>query len=287
VVIASAGRPELLGRTIQFITALDYPDFRVVVTVPTDESVPANFGEWGVEIVTGAIGLTSQRNAAVKHLGEAVEFVFFFDDDAIPDAHYLDRGVAAFTASSEVVGITGRVVADGAAIDVEISIEDAQRLLAETADTTDTGLSAPCKTLYGCNFAVRRTIFEQEMFDSRLPLYGWLEDYDFSQRTLRHGALITSNDARVVHLGAKSGGRTSNVRLGYSQIVNPFYLWRKGTMPILTALRHIGRPGAKNVVLSIGGQDKRRRRERLKGNMMGISDIIRRRSDPEHAAQIK
>ena len=77
-------------------------------------------------------------------------------------------------------------------------------------------------------------------FDEQLPLYGWLEDVDFSRSIARYGRSVRVEGARGVHLGVKSG-RQPGLRLGYSQVANPAYLIRKGTMSKARAIAQIGR----------------------------------------------
>jgi hypothetical protein len=48
----------------------------------------------------------------------------------------------------------------------------------------------------------------------------WLEDLDFASRVGQVARLISTDLIWGVHLGAK-GGRTSGLRFGYSQVVNP------------------------------------------------------------------
>src|SRR6202040_3955084 len=88
-----------------------------------------------------------------------------------------------------------------------------------------------CYGTYGCNMAFRLKpiVSHNVVFDDNLPLYGWQEDIDFSRRVLPYGRIVRSKSLRGVHLGIKLG-RTSGVRFGYSQIANPIYLTRKGTM---------------------------------------------------------
>ena len=64
-------------------------------------------------------------------------------------------------------------------------------------------------------------------FDENLPLYGWLEDIDFARSIAPYGRVVKSMLLRGVHLGVKRG-RTSGVKLGYSQIANPLYMLEKG-----------------------------------------------------------
>ena len=87
-------------------------------------------------------------------------------------------------------------------------------------------------------------------FDERLPLYGWLEDVDFSRQLARFGRVVRSDATRGVHLGTKLG-RSLGVPLGYSQIANPFYLMCKGTMGWSRALAQMLRNIAKNVLRSV------------------------------------
>jgi hypothetical protein len=71
VVLASAGRPELLSQVLDDVLAQTVP-VDVVVSVPDDASLPVTVPE-GVRVVN-ARGLAAQRNAGV----EAIE-----DRDAI------------------------------------------------------------------------------------------------------------------------------------------------------------------------------------------------------------
>ena len=85
---------------------------------------------------------------------------------------------------------------------------------------------------YGCNMAFRAAAIRGRRFDERLVLYGWLEDRDFGSALAKEGGrLVKLAAARGVHMGAK-GGRVRGERLGYSQVVNPLYMNRKGTMTV-------------------------------------------------------
>ena len=85
----------------------------------------------------------------------------------------------------------------------------------------------------GQNIFVRSQVFEKVLFDENLPLYGWLEDLDFATNILRYGRIIMNTETCWVHVGAPSG-RTTGLRFGYSQVVNPPYLWRKNGKPGLS-----------------------------------------------------
>ena len=67
-------------------------------------------------------------------------------------------------------------------------------------------------------------------FDEGLPLYGWQEDIDFAARVARQGGALARTDAFAgVHCGVKTA-RSRGLPIGYSQVANPLYLVRKGTM---------------------------------------------------------
>ena len=277
VILASAGRPQLLSRTISDLAAQTLPH-DLIVSVPDDASLPTGGLPESVRVVY-ARGLAAQRNAGIAVAGDA-DHIFFFDDDAVVRPDYLERGVAFFEQHPDVVGITGRVLLDGAVGD-EIPIAEAGRALEESSLEPPRRRWSPTAELYGCNFAYRPIAAEGELFDARLPLYSWLEDHDFARRLLRHGALAKVDDCVIVHLGAKSGGRTAHTRLGYSQMMNPLYLRKAGSFPTWLAVREIVPRCSKNLVLSLVGPEAGWRRERVRGNVIALGDAIRGRYTPE------
>lgn len=284
VVMASAGRPELLGEVIGDLDRQTVPFASRVVTVPDATSVPAGLsGDWTV--VTGTRGLAAQRNAGIDALDDDVDVVFFFDDDAVVRDDYLEQALAWFEQHPNALGLTGRVLLDGATTD-EIPRSTADDAIARSAGEPRTAHWAPSRTLYGCNFAYRRSAVPELRFDSRLPLYSWLEDHDFARRLMRHGTLAKVDDCVIVHRGASSGGRTNHLRLGYSQFMNPVHLRRVGSFPVWLTAWEIFRPTAKNVLRSVAGSERTWRRERLRGNLMAVGDVLRGRITPERIASL-
>jgi len=127
--------------------------------------------------------------------------------------------------------------------------------------------------------AVRMSALKGRRFDEGLPLYGWLEDVDFTYPLLDEGALIQSGRVYGVHRGVK-GGRTSGVRFGYSQIANPLYLLLKGTGPRMAMFSNIARNLAMNHARSLFPEVYIDRRGRLLGNWRAIVDVLRGRVRP-------
>ena len=110
---------------------------------------------------------------------------------------------------------------------------------------------------------------------------------------LRVGARVVAIDntpikaeaLRGVHLGTKTG-RSPGIRLGYSQIANPAYLIGKGTMAPRRAVRQMVRNVAANLVKSLRPEPWIDRRGRLKGNILGLWDLLRRRARPDRILEL-
>jgi GT2 family glycosyltransferase len=278
VVLASAGRPALLGDAMMNVDRLDGEGITRLVSVPDDGSLPETV-PLGWQVVTGTRGLAAQRNAALAVL-DGIEVVFFFDDDAVVREDYLAQALAFFAAHPETVGLTGRVLIDGASTTEVPEAEAVEALQASRMVPPSSGWRWT-RELYGCNFAFRMSAAPHLRFDDRLPLYSWLEDHDFSRRLMRFGPMAEIDDCVIVHRAAASGGRTAHVRLGYSQLMNPVHLWKKGSFPAWLAAYQIFRPAAKNVLRSVVGSDRNWRRERLHGNALALRDVLWGRITPE------
>ena len=218
-------------------------------------------------------------NAGLNQL-EDVEIVAFFDDDALLRTDYLANALAFFERHPEVVALTGRVLLDGATRG-EIPAAQGIDALSASAREALSGGWRRTRELYGCNFVVRAPIADRERFDERLPLYSWLEDHDFARRCMRRGPLAKVEDCVIVHRGAASGGRQAHRRLGYSQMMNPIYFFRKGSFPLWLATWEIFRPAAKNLLYAVAGTSRSWRRERLHGNLLAATDAVRGRFTPE------
>lgn len=285
VVLASAGRPELLEEVLISCAAQRGVDFRVVVTVPDTTSLPIGSPTLdGPTVLVGTRGLAAQRNAGLDAL-EDVDVVAFFDDDAVLRSDYLAEAVGFLQRHPDVVGLTGRVLLDGA-VKGEVPRDRASEAIASSAGEVRTGTWTSTRELYGCNFVVRVDLAPHLRFDDRLPLYSWLEDHDFARRLMPFGPLAKVDDCVIVHRAAGSGGRQSHVRLGYSQVMNPIYLTRKGSFPLWLTAQQIFRPVAKNVMLSLLGTQRSIRRQRLRGNVTAARDAVRGRITPERIVDL-
>jgi GT2 family glycosyltransferase len=238
-----------------------------------------------VKVVTGPPGLAAQRNAALAALPNGIDVVVFFDDDFVADADWLAAVARTFRDDPQVVALTGRVLADGIK-GPGLSFNDAVRIV-ETADHSADWVRIEPFSPYGCNMAFRLSAIGDLRFDERLVLYGWLEDRDFGAALAKRGGrLIKCASARGVHMGVKSG-RVAGDRLGYSQVVNPIYMLRKGTMTVSQVAGQLFRNIASNVAGALRPEPFIDRRGRLRGNLRGLADVLKGRLEPERAAAMR
>jgi len=284
--VATIGRKEILRETIDEIARQTRRPDSLVICPTNLEDVDVAHAEaqaFPVKVSLAPAGLTRQRNALLAEAAGA-DILLFIDDDFFLAPDFVERMERLFLEDDSLVMITGEVVVDGIK-GPGLSPHFARNQLSTLVPAR--GNSSEVYNGYGCNMAFRmREITALNMrFDERLPLYGWLEDVDFSRRAARFGRLIRHDSLRGVHLGAKAG-RQSGVKLGYSQIANPLYFIRKRTMTPRRALAQIGRNVLKNLVMARRPEAWIDRRGRLRGNYLAVLDLCRGKLAPERILDI-
>ncbi|MFT8396618.1 glycosyltransferase family 2 protein [Propionibacterium sp.] len=204
VIIATAGRPAAAQDPIDAIAAMtpylhaEGVVLKGIVSAPTPEDVSdlALPDNW--RMLFGARGLAAQRNTALDSLRDETDVAFFFDDDAIPREDYISTALKTFRDHPEVVALTGQVIIDGAPQGREVSAQEARVLLEQSFASIPRGrigkADVTWQELYGCNFAIRCSALSTQRFDSKLPLYSWLEDLDYARRAIRVGPLAALHD---------------------------------------------------------------------------------------------
>ena len=284
--IATIGRPRLLRASLDELARQLRPPERIVLCAPSDDDIGEVAGDGKIEVVLGPRGLTRQRNAILDQVHDC-DVVVFFDDDFLPMPSYLEVVERVFTACPDVVMTTGLVIADGI-IGPGISLEEARSWLSVFGTITrDWRELEEVANGYGCNMAMRMAAIEAAhcRFDERLPLYGWLEDVDFGLQLAQRGRIVKALAAQGVHLGIKEG-RQSGMRLGYSQIANPIYLSRKGTLPWLRALRLMGRNTIANLLRLLSPEPYIDRAGRASGNLKAFRDLLSGSLTPERILEL-
>lgn len=287
IIIPSVNRPLVLHDTICALSRQRRAPAEIIVAVPGDQHVLAETRALPrVRVVDAGIGTSRQRNDAIAALAPETSLVTFLDDDVELHRDYLDQIALLFAAAPDLVLADGHVLADGARSG---GIERPRARDIAAAAITPPALmvegSAP-ELVYGCNMTVRRAILGQVRFDERLPLYGYMEDRDFAFQCARLGAVARCASAALVHLGVPSG-RVSGRRFGFSQVMNPLYLWRKGSYRSRgDVARQVLQPIVANAALALAPGQSIDRRGRLAGNCRALARVLRGRIAPEDVLQL-
>ncbi|NWG45605.1 MAG: glycosyltransferase [Alphaproteobacteria bacterium] len=300
VIVATKGRPVETARLLDHLDRQSArPELTLVVGAgPEDveglaDHLAVREGRCGIALSPEA-GSSIQRNVALDRLtsmgllAEEDAMVAFFDDDYRPAEDWLERTRGLFEAHPDIVAITGRMLADGVKgpgldeAEAEAYLAGARAPLPHWASGE---AMREVSAMYGCNMAFRAVVARTCRFDEALPLYGWQEDRDFTQRARAHGRTVYAPGPSGVHMGVKRG-RTSGLRFGYSQIANPLYLWRKGTMQAREALRFVARALAANAARSLTRNALFDYRGRLAGNVRALGDLLLGRCDPRRIVDL-
>lgn len=296
VVLATKGRPGIVARLVDDLGTQTRRPATLVLVGASEADIgeaAARAAAWLAPDALAAVvaegpGLCRQRNAGLNVLCGETGFVAFLDDDFRPARDWLEGVGAVFAGQDDVVGVTGRLLADGINT-APLSEADAAAYLSGLRPPGPSWASGSVQrdltSAYGCNMAFRLEAALSCRFDERLPLYGWQEDRDFTGQMLRHGRVVYDPGPRGVHLGA-SAGRTGGLRMGYSQIANPVYLRAKGTMEPRFARRFLWRALAANMVRSARRHARVDYRGRLRGNALALLDAARGRLAPERILEL-
>ncbi|WP_170464901.1 glycosyltransferase family 2 protein [Ruegeria arenilitoris] len=288
VSIPTANRPDVVVTTVLDLARQKrFPDLVIVVVADAGDIDANKIADlpFPVCVVQSERGTCVQRNTALSMLHED-DVLLFLDDDFLMAPDYLANLEKLFETQPDVVMATGTVLADGIhgpGIDHWRGID----LVSRTSDNNDPSITE-VYNCYGCNMALRAApaLLDKILFDTKLKLYAWLEDVDFSRQMAAHGRIVRSSNLRGVHLGTKVG-RTSGQRIGYSQIANPLYLNRKGTMAFSRALKIMWRNLASNFVRSFNAEPEIDRLGRLKGNLQAFGDLARGKLNPENVVKFE
>jgi hypothetical protein len=296
VIVATKGRAAEVSTLLTLLMRQTLrPEFTVIIGGEFGDIAGLNRhplidrGE-GIAIVSPRVGSASQRNYGVDVLrqrgafdaGKGRFFCAFFDDDFRMADDWLARASERLLVG-DVVGLTGKILGDGV-MKGGYTEKVAESFLAGQCLPEPHWASGSSEfevgSVYGCNMAFLDTVIRSQRFDENLPLYGWQEDRDYTGQAKRLGAVIYFPLAMGVHLGAPSGGRMCGTRFGYSQLANPIYLLKKGTVDYKWSAYFIARALASNIVHSLCKKSAVDYRGRLHGNMIAIWDFLCMRSDP-------
>ncbi len=296
IIVATKGRAKETYELLNSLQKQTHPIEQIIVVgseiLDTDglDSHPLALSN-AVTVHHSNPGLTTQRNAGLDllrfkytaGLPQDSWFVVFLDDDFRPAPDWVAECANGFQTYAKAVGIGGCVLADGITTKKGLTEAEASSYLNGYLTPNDHFWSGKhtrtVSDLYGCNMAYRGTFALNERFDENLPFYGWQEDVDYSMRASQIGELIYLPRARGVHLGV-TGGRTSGLRFGYSQIANPTYLLKKNSIKLRKAILLMTKNILSNVFRTITFNTSKDYRGRLYGNYLAFCDFLRGQCHP-------
>lgn len=287
IVVASLGRPEILGSLLKDLACQSRPADQIIISVTKPADLPQQWDRReNTHVVIGSKGSCVQRNRGIDLLVETCDLIFFCDDDYVPSRFAVERVVALFAANPDIAGATGHLLADGVN-SPGISVGRAHVIMEEydRREAPPAVVYRDLAGLYGCNMAFRASAIKNVRFDERLRLYGWQEDIDFSMRVVSRGRIVKTHAFAGVHCGVKAG-RSPGVRIGYSQVVNPVYLVRKGTMDWRYAAKIVSRNMSANHLKVFTAEPWVDRIGRVRGNWIGLTDMLRGRLTPERVESL-
>jgi GT2 family glycosyltransferase len=187
-------------------------------------------------------GLTRQRNAAVDL--SSGEFLYFFDDDTVPQAGYFDEIRRVFVKdTARQVGLIGGLIVNEIDRPVVTRWKLRMRLGLVPADLpvgrySDAGATLPLGMIKpfqgtipvdfisGCSSAWRREVFATMRFSEYFSGYSQGEDVEASLHAGRRWKVLLCGDAKILHLHA-AGGRPVRFTRGRIDIVNKYFIWKR------------------------------------------------------------
>ncbi len=232
--------------------------------------------------VFGHKGSCAQRNAALDAIENAPPVVFFFDDDVEVEERYVQNMLELYEEDSQVALANGTNLGLGAPPGT-LTLEHAKALIRSNLHMVDTASVEPARTGLGSRMSCRGSLLGRVRFDERLPLYGYQEDFDFSMECAQYGKLVLNNRCLMVHMETTSG-RMGSRRRGYSEVVNPIYIWSKGRgVKLKRILAGSIKRTLKNIIRCTHSDGRRR----FAGNMIGWAMILRGKLEPEYITELK
>lgn len=284
--IATTGRKNILFHAVKSVSVQTRPVDKIIICAVSpddvDEKILRTFN-LPLDIVYSKSGLAHQRNVILDMVND-FDCIVFIDDDFLVRPNYVETTISVLDNNADIAMVTGTVIADGArnaGIDLLAAYEIIGRPPLYGQNSPSGQHVEDVFSAYGCNMAIRlQPVFQHDLrFNESLPLYGWLEDMDFSRQMSRFGRIVRALAPQGVHLAVKQG-RVSGFRYGYSQIANPIHLYGRGLIPLRTVVSHAGKNLLSNALRALHGETYIDRRGRLLGNLRAVLDLLRGRLNP-------
>lgn len=249
VVICTYNRDEYLERTLNNLNNINYDDFEViVVNGPSIDRTSEILQEYitRIKIVSNSkANLSVSRNMGIR--ASSGDVVAFIDDDAIPEANWLDQISEVYKEGETVGGVGGRVYGPGGdhfqfhngIINVWGEADVKRELPGEYIQPINTYYNI----LMGVNSTFsRKYLIEIGGFDEYYEYYH--DESDVCVRLIKAGfPVLHHQEAFVHHEFAKSHIRETNYKLNWYPIVkNTVYFGIKNSKTSQNLLSRIYMP---------------------------------------------
>lgn len=250
LVVPTYRRPEEIVALLEKLTSLPDPPGEVVVVDGSPDEVPgrailawARIRRLPFELVyvKSPAGLTRQRNVGVD--ATTREFIFFLDDDCLPEPGYFRaiRQVFLEDTPNGVAVVCGSIINEmGRPLSLRWRIRFLLRLVPRgesgkyypTATSVPRSLvtpftgSRPVDIVPGGAAAFRKSVFDRHRFSEFFKGYAQGEDVEMSMRIGREQRLLWCGDAHVRHYHAQQG-RPASFKKGRMEVRNRFFIWKR------------------------------------------------------------
>jgi GT2 family glycosyltransferase len=253
LVIPTYQRPEETLRLLDRLMAVaDPPGEVVIVDGSADDRTAHGVGNWlqgrphpfDLAYVRSPAGLTRQRNVGID--ASSRRFVFFLDDDCLPESGYFEaiRRVFVEDSGGAVGAVCGSIINEmGRPTSLRWRIRFLLGLVPRngkpgkyypTATSVPISLTAPfagvraVDILPGGASAYRRDVFTAARFSLFFDGYAQGEDVEMSLRIGGSWKLLWCGDAHLGHYHAPAG-RPNAVQKGRMEVRNRFFIWKRHT----------------------------------------------------------
>jgi GT2 family glycosyltransferase len=250
LVVATFKRPGEMVILLERLGGVpDPPGEVVVVDGSPEDSVGKAVSGWARTVsapfdlvyVKSPAGLTRQRNVGVD--ASTGEFIFFLDDDCLPDPGYFReiRDVFRKDTAGEIAVVCGSIINEmGKPVTLRWRIRFLLRLVPRgesgkyypTATSVPRSLVSPFSGIRpvdivpGGATAYRRAVFDRHRFSEFFSGYAQGEDVEMSLRIGKEQKLVWCGDAHVNHYHAP-GGRPASYQKGRMEVRNRFFIWKR------------------------------------------------------------
>jgi GT2 family glycosyltransferase len=250
LIVPTYRRPVEIVKLLRCLTKLpDLPGEVLIIDGSPDRSVDAVVREWvaghqfpfELVFIHSPAGLTRQRNVGIDATRR--EFIFFLDDDCVPEPGYFAALREVFVQDRErQIGAVRGFLTNGInkpltrlwrlryALGLVPRGEPGRYHSCGTSGTWD--LVEPFRgvrqvdVLAGGASAYRREVFSAHRFSEFFSGYAQGEDLEMSLRLGRHWRLAVCGEARVKHDHAENG-RPAGFARGRMAARNRYFIWKR------------------------------------------------------------